>query len=438
MTTGEKIKALRKELKLTQSQLAGEEMTKSMLSQIENNNAMPSMKNLRYLAKKLGKPVSYFLDEDILNEDIPVDEIKKKIREADEYAKNYQKEKVIEILDGVLKEYKINKKSKLYADILYKNGMWQFSLDEIDKGINYIKEAVDIYKLNNLYSNAAKAYIELAMPYWTTQEFDKCLDILDEAYELYMNSTSEDVTFHLEYLLNKALIVSSLGEIKETYELVNEAIDLSKESGVYYNSGEFYRLKANLDLLMENYDNILYYLDKAKLFAEFIDSNHQLSLLEFAYGSYYLKTDHPEEAIKHFIRSVDIIPEKNDHIEVLYHNEMAICYYDMGEYEAALKEISQSKYIDDIYHKADYFSMWLGKVYEGLILFKLGLENKDRAIECINKGIEMMSKRGNSKYLSFAYKELSNIYSELNDYEKAFKTLKKSEEITKELNGNPF
>jgi len=80
MTTGEKIKALRKELKLTQSQLAGEEMTKSMLSQIENNNAMPSMKNLRYLANQLGKPISYFLDEDTLNEDIPIDEIKEKMK----------------------------------------------------------------------------------------------------------------------------------------------------------------------------------------------------------------------------------------------------------------------------------------------------------------------------------------------------------------------
>ena len=57
---GDKIKLLRKELNMTQSELAGNEMTKSMLSQIENNSAMPSMKNLQYLAARLGKPVSYF------------------------------------------------------------------------------------------------------------------------------------------------------------------------------------------------------------------------------------------------------------------------------------------------------------------------------------------------------------------------------------------
>lgn len=436
MTIGEKIKVLRKEMKLTQSQLAGEEMTKSMLSQIENNNATPSMKNLKYLANKLGKPVSYFLDENNLDEDIPVDEVKEKIREADKYSKNYQTGKVIEILENVLQNYNINKKSKLYADIIYKNGVCQFSLHQIDKGISYIKEAVEIYKLNNLYSNAAKAYIELAMPYWKTQNFDKCLEVLDEAYDLYMNSTTEDITFHLEYLHNKSLIISSMGNIRETYKLVNEAMNLSKESGVYYNSGELYRLKANLNIVMEDYNNVLYYLDKARLFAEFIDSKHELSVIEFSYGSYYLKTGNPERGLVHIKRGLDIIPELNDHIETLYHSEMARCYYDMGNYEKALEEVSKCKYIDTVYHKADYLSMWLGKVYEGLILFKLG--DTEKSIKYILKGIEMMKKKGNSKYLAFAYKELSNIYSQLNDYEKAFKFLKKSEQMTIELKGNPF
>ncbi len=65
---GEKIKALRKELNMTQTDLAGSEMTKSMLSQIENNLATPSMKNLQYLASKLGKSMAYFLDDSMYQE----------------------------------------------------------------------------------------------------------------------------------------------------------------------------------------------------------------------------------------------------------------------------------------------------------------------------------------------------------------------------------
>lgn len=64
MTLGEKIKQARLEAGLSQRQLCGEEVTRNMLSQIENGTARPSMGTLTYFAARLGKSVSYFLEED--------------------------------------------------------------------------------------------------------------------------------------------------------------------------------------------------------------------------------------------------------------------------------------------------------------------------------------------------------------------------------------
>lgn len=64
MELGEKILRARQEMGLSQRQLCGEEITRNMLSQIEHGTAHPSMKTLRYLAGRLGKPVGYFLDEE--------------------------------------------------------------------------------------------------------------------------------------------------------------------------------------------------------------------------------------------------------------------------------------------------------------------------------------------------------------------------------------
>lgn len=64
MTLGEKLRQARLEAGLSQRQLCGEEVTRNMLSQIENGAAMPSMGTLSYFARQLGKPVSYFLQED--------------------------------------------------------------------------------------------------------------------------------------------------------------------------------------------------------------------------------------------------------------------------------------------------------------------------------------------------------------------------------------
>lgn len=63
MELGAKIRRTRQELGLSQRQLCGEELTRNMLSLIENGVARPSMKTLTVLAERLGKPVSYFLDD---------------------------------------------------------------------------------------------------------------------------------------------------------------------------------------------------------------------------------------------------------------------------------------------------------------------------------------------------------------------------------------
>ena len=64
MTLGEKLLHARQEAGLSQRQLCGDVITRNMLSQIEHGTAKPSMETLRYLAARLEKPVSYFLEED--------------------------------------------------------------------------------------------------------------------------------------------------------------------------------------------------------------------------------------------------------------------------------------------------------------------------------------------------------------------------------------
>lgn len=64
MELGARLKQARLALGLSQRQLCGDIITRNMLSQIENGAARPSMDTLRYLAGRLGKPVSYFLEED--------------------------------------------------------------------------------------------------------------------------------------------------------------------------------------------------------------------------------------------------------------------------------------------------------------------------------------------------------------------------------------
>lgn len=63
MELGQLLRQARLDSGMSQRELCGDKMSRNMLSQIENGTAHPSMETLTYLAEKLGRPVSYFLDE---------------------------------------------------------------------------------------------------------------------------------------------------------------------------------------------------------------------------------------------------------------------------------------------------------------------------------------------------------------------------------------
>lgn len=63
MDIGTRLRQARLEMGLSQRELCGEEITRNMLSLIENGSARPSMDTLVYLAGRLNRPVAYFLEE---------------------------------------------------------------------------------------------------------------------------------------------------------------------------------------------------------------------------------------------------------------------------------------------------------------------------------------------------------------------------------------
>ena len=64
MTLGQKLRQTRLSKGLSQSQVAGDCVTRNMLSQIENDQASPSMRTLEHLAQALGVSVGWLLSDE--------------------------------------------------------------------------------------------------------------------------------------------------------------------------------------------------------------------------------------------------------------------------------------------------------------------------------------------------------------------------------------
>ena len=85
MSIGERIKQARLEKGLSQRQLCEDTVTRNMLSLIESGKARPGMDTLTVFASRLGKPVSWFLEEQavVSVQQKPVDSARRAFRRGD-------------------------------------------------------------------------------------------------------------------------------------------------------------------------------------------------------------------------------------------------------------------------------------------------------------------------------------------------------------------
>jgi tetratricopeptide (TPR) repeat protein len=426
---GERIKILRKNLKMTQTDLAGIEMTKSMLSQIENNLAMPSMKNLQYLASRLGKPASYFLEDGSYQSNLPTEEIHKELKEAAAMIRNVKLEEALLKLEQMSKKYNFDQSSKLYADFLDKLGQCLIDLNQVEEGQGKIIEAVNIYKNKFLFVDAARAYLTLMNVHWNNFDYQKCMDVLEAATEISNCSINEDKAFEIEVMHIKSLLYIGLDKLEDSVDSAQKALNISKETGIYYKSDELYKNLAVMNGFLGKHENFDYHLEKARQFAAFTDNSSILSSIEGVRGLYANQMGDYGKAIKYIDKALGL----STGVAAFAYTEKAKSLYLLEEYQEALNTLKNVQYPNYTPFKYDYLHIWSSKVYKGLALSKIGEPKK--AIEEINQGIEKMQVVGNSKTLAFAYKSLSEIYSNIGNYENAFEALKKSnelEEIAKE------
>ncbi|MDF2473411.1 MAG: helix-turn-helix family protein [Anaerocolumna sp.] len=420
---GNKIKRLRKELKMTQTELAGKEMTKSMISQIENNTAMPSMKNLQHLAEKLGKSPSYFLDNTLEYSNIMIDEIRNNMKKAANLFEQRKYEESFHILDEIGKNYNIDRESRLYADYLSKYGECCIELNRLKESEEKLNEAITIYKNHYLYIDAAKTYLLLIGVPWNEFNYVRCLEILEEANKVYDYSINQDYSFEIESLYLRAIINAGLDNLVESMKATEEALEISKRTKIYYRSDELYKIMAVFNAFMDNFEHFDEYLMKAMQFATFTENQITLSSIESIIGKFKNQSGDPGEAIVHLQKSLQISDITAPHT----YSELAKSYYMLGDYYKAIDSVKQIVYPIFTPFKYDYLMIWSAKIYEGLSLMNLG--SYFEGIEALKYGIEKMEVIKESKTLALAYRSLSEVYSKTGNFEEAFTALKRGNEI---------
>lgn len=445
-TIGKKVKELRKELNMTQAELAEPEMTKSMLSHIEKGYSNPSMKSLQFIANKLNKPIAYFLEDESTNiteldynSNLPIDTIMNELSNIDDAIQSDKYEFAINKIKELLRRYDFNTGSKLYGDIVFRLACCYIHIGEFNEGERNIHICLKIYTDNKLYIEASKTYLKLLKKHTTNYDYDKCIDIIDKCYDLYNKSTSKDIFLEIQLLIFQPMFYFAVGDFDKTINICKKAIAISHKNNIYYMLDDAYRTIALTYLIKEDYNNFLINLDAAKKYADFTGKELNKVKIIHNYAKYENMVNNPQEALK-YLNEYDTNCYKKTFYYYLEHGK---AQYLLGNYEEALSDFFKITYKEEIKYLLDRIYILTSKIYKGLIYSKL--KQFDKAINELENVIKEFDAYSNIKYkgflkymykqLSFAYESLSEVYSIKNDFQKAYSLLKKSNEL-KEKNVN--
>lgn len=161
ITLGQKIKALRLEKKMTQADLAGDTITRNMLSQIENGVAQPSVSTILELADKLDVPTEYFFSESGTLDDFRKISAIAKIRKlyaAGDYGKCISKLDALNIFD--------DETQYIYARAAFAKGIELYRAGFLSGAMEYFQKAIEhgektVY-LEGIFSRVVKRYLVTA------------------------------------------------------------------------------------------------------------------------------------------------------------------------------------------------------------------------------------------------------------------------------------
>ncbi|PFE06233.1 transcriptional regulator [Bacillus cereus] len=371
-TLGEKIKALRKEKRFTQTQLAGSELTKSMLSQIENGKATPSMKTLQYLASKLECEASFLLEDD--NE-----EVKKLIPKMEQAIKNNQFEEVYRTLLPIVQK---ELPPTLSTARLYKQYIGAaFNMKDYDIH-SYIEKAVAIFQKYALYRESTQTSLKLCYVLFVHKKYEECLELLTSIRKEYEARQLEmDLIIQIELFLCEAVVLLAYGDYDGCEIIILQALDFSKENQVYYKTDEFYRILSYQKVIVADENKYLHYIKKSEQFAIFTENTLSLAVVDIL-KAYYYNTITTEYTLA--LQHLELFREKLQGEQLFqedgaYYVEKGKSLYGLKRYEEALEALERATIPDYMFHPLDQAWIITGGAYRALCYMKL--QNKEKALQ---------------------------------------------------------
>lgn len=408
-TLGERIRKLRKQQKMTLESLAGTELTKGMLSLIENNKANPSMESLNYIAERLNVDVTDLL---IVVSNIELREILEKAEIL--FSTSYEDltdeyEQLIELVKPYVpkltKGYEAARLMEMYSRCL--------TFTNNDESEHLLKQVAVMYEQLNLTTRRASIGAALAVIPYRKHQYQESLDILlQERAKLEANPLWIDPLSRLDYDYLEATLYFAVGKYEDAIRVMEKAIQYSNKHKIFKQVDNLYRLAAAQAMIAEDEVKKEYYLNKLLAYSEFADDEDSKVFIYYAEIHYLNSFKKMYKEADHLYNTLSIKNINKKLFTPFFLLERGKTLFGLGYYEQAIEKLKEVAIPEILHHPIDLSIFYEKDAYIALCYLELG--QKDQAMEAVQVALDNINKMPDTPYKKFiekTYKKVSSSHS---------------------------
>ena len=411
-TIGLRIRHLRKQQKLTLETLAGEKLTKGMLSLIENGKAQPSMESLSYIAQQLGVESSELMEDVSQTERRNILEKSEKLYKTDFSETMDELKQIIELIQPIVEKLTLSYESARLLELYSKS---RYHLKHEDWEI-YYNRAMELYEQLHLYNQLASLALFKGMIVFNQHKYEDALAIVLEEHARFDSSTIKlDAMTSLDYMYIESIMYSAVGNNEQARLKMNEALNFSKEKLIFYRMDDLYRFACFHAMMDGNEKDRSYYLRKVRQYGEFAENKLSTAIAELLEAHFYNSFTHEyqkaAESAERFLELIEDLESGNQNLEVNSHYllEKGKALFGLGSIKEALALLEMYKVPSNLHHPYDLSMSYQVYSYRALCYAHLG--ELDKALYEAKTGAELVSKMPDTPYNKFINQTLEKIES---------------------------
>lgn len=413
LNIGAKIKELRKERKMTLAQVAGDRLTKGMLSLIENGKAQPSMESLQYIASQLEIDVAELIQsednkqvrETFMQVEQLYSQLKKEFNKEQREIKGQELLLLIQpiVQSGSLKgsNYEEVRLLELYLLVRY--------LLKIDRSIEPFLPLAKMYENIHAYSKVLECFTRLGGIKFGQHQLEQALRYLLDAKKYIERYNYLIGDFEkLDYYYNLTVIYAALNDDIKMEEYLNLALNITKEKGVLYRFNDFYRLLFFINCSKGDAEKSKYYLNKLRLFMELFENPFDEILYSLTTLFYINRIEH--DYLKALAVTIDNhrLPEDAlKHAMVFINGEHAYAHWQLKQYDEAKKCLATLFVPEATIHPIDLAIIYRSYAVRALCYYEENdIENAKRDILYAMDGVKEFKDTIDKQFILQAYERI--------------------------------